>query len=81
MSATSEQAKHEQQGPDRHDVIARSLAEAVQARYGERLSAESLETVTKSIGDQLRAAETLRKYTLANADEPDFIFRPYRKEP
>ena len=54
---------------------ARALAEIVKRRYGQHLTAEQLESVTKEIENRLQGGKALRAAKLANSDEPDFIFR------
>lgn len=70
-----------QQEPDAPDS---ELVEATlgvvrrQLRYG--LDDEQQTGVRESIERHQRLAATLRAYPLANADEPGFVFRPYRAE-
>src|SRR5438876_171012 len=54
---------------------ARALAEIVKRRYGQHLTAEQLESVTKEIENRLQGGKALRAAKLANSDEPDFVFR------
>ena len=44
-------------------------------RYGQHLTAEQLESVTKEIENRLQGGKALRAAKLANSDEPDFVFR------
>lgn len=44
------------------------------------LSAEEEAEVRTNVERHLKQAATMRAYPLQNADEPDFIFRPYRAE-
>lgn len=53
---------------DAHLAVAR-------ARFGEHLSAEELARLRTDLAGNLRASVTLSRTKLANADEPDFIFR------
>ena len=53
---------------------ARTLAEIVKRRYGEHLTPEQLESVTKEIENRLQGGKALRAAKLANGDEPDFTF-------
>ena len=62
------------------DAVAAALGDAVLARYGDRLDEAAAEKVRAEIEELLTAAEMLRAYRLTNADEPDFVFRPYRGE-
>lgn len=57
---------------------ARALGEWVRARYGERLSDAEVADIVRDIDAGLRRAARLNAPALANADEPDFVFRPYR---
>ena len=54
---------------------ARRIGELAKARYGDRLDAEQFEELVKDINYNVRGAERMRKIRLANADEPDFVFR------
>ena len=58
--------------------LAQALAESLRLRYGDRLSADDLKTITQSIDSRLRNAEQLYKNALGNGDEPDFVFSVYR---
>ena len=58
--------------------LARTLAEAIRLRYGDRLSAEDLKTITAGIESRLQGLERLSRVPLTNADEPDFVFSVYR---
>jgi hypothetical protein len=53
---------------------ARALAELLKRRYGQHLTPEQLEAVTKEIENRLQGGKTLRAAKLANGDEPDFTF-------
>jgi len=53
---------------------ARSLAEIVRRRYGQHLSPEQLEAVTRELNGRLQGGRRLRETRLTNADEPDFTF-------
>lgn len=59
-------------------ALAKSLAEAVRLRYPDRLTAEQLATITRSIDSRLRQIERLYETALTNADEPDFVYAVYR---
>ena len=65
---------------ERWEAVAAVLGDAVLARYGERLDEAAVEKVRGEIAELVKAAETLRAYRLTNADEPDFVFRAYRRE-
>jgi hypothetical protein len=53
---------------------AKTLAELVKRRYGQHLTTEQLESVTKEIDGRLQGGAALRKAKLANGEEPDFTF-------
>jgi hypothetical protein len=53
---------------------ARALAEVLKRRYGQHLTPEQLEAVTREIENRLQGGKTLRAAKLANGDEPDFTF-------
>jgi len=56
------------------------LMELVKERYGERLTEEQLEHVSKSLKTVLDAGKALRETPLENSDEPYNVFKPYRRE-
>ncbi|HYT73029.1 MAG TPA: hypothetical protein VEK78_16710 [Gemmatimonadales bacterium] len=58
--------------------LATALAEAIRLRYGDRLSADDLKTITQGIESRLQGLERLYRVALTNADEPDFVFSVYR---
>jgi hypothetical protein len=60
--------------------LAKALAGAIRAEYGERLSDTDLATVTRQIEAWLERAEKIRKVPLANGDEPDFVFSAVRDD-
>ncbi len=62
-------------GPSQ-DALA--LAQVVNNRWGDRLSAEELGEVIQSIDRGLQRAAELYRLPLSNADAPDFAFTPYR---
>ena len=65
-----------------HDpsALAKALAGAIHAQYGDRLSEADLAVVTRQIEAGLERAEKVRKAALANGDEPDFVFSAIRAE-
>lgn len=67
-----------QQAAAEPSPLAKSLAEAIRLRYGDRLSADDLKTITRSIETRLQGIERLNRLALTNADEPDFVFSVYR---
>ena len=66
-----------QQAPE-PSALAKALAEGIRLRYGDRLTADDLRTITRAIDGRLRGAERLYQAALTNADEPDFVYRVYR---
>jgi hypothetical protein len=61
-------------------ALAKALACAIRAQYGDRLSEADLAVVTRQIENGLERAEKVRKAALANGDEPDFVFSAIRAE-
>ena len=53
---------------------ARALAAVLKRRYGQHLTPEQLEAVTREIENRLQGGKALRAAKLANGDEPDFTF-------
>ncbi len=52
----------------------------VRRRYAERLTAEELDALRRSVDEVARLAEALRAVRLSNADEPFQRFEPYRDD-
>jgi hypothetical protein len=61
-------------------TLAKALAGAIRAQYGDRLSEADLVVVTRQIENGLERAEKVRKAALANGDEPDFVFSAIRSQ-
>ena len=61
-------------------TLAKALAEAIRAQYGDRLSDADLVAVTRQIETSLERADKVRKAPLANGDEPDFVFSAIRSK-
>ena len=84
-SLAAEPAPHavlqQPQQPAEPSALAKTLAEAIRLRYGDRLSADDLAVITRNIDGRLRGVDRLYQVALANGDEPDFVFRAYRGEP
>ena len=59
-------------------ALARALAGVIRAQYGGRLSEADLAVVTRQIENGLERADKIRKATVANGDEPDFVFSAIR---
>jgi len=71
-SAAAELAAHDP------GALARALAGVIRAQYGGRLSEADLAVVTRQIENGLERADKIRKATVANGDEPDFVFSAIR---
>jgi len=61
--------------------LARALAEAIRVQYGDRMTAEEMEKVRRSIAGTLRTAQRLREFPLPIATEPAFVYRVPRGTP
>jgi hypothetical protein len=61
-------------------ALAKALAGAIRAQYGDRVSEADLAVVTRQIENGLERAEKLRKSALANGDEPDFVYSAIRSQ-
>jgi len=68
----------EPQASPEPSALAKALAEGIRLRYGDRLTADDLKTITQGIENRLQGLERLYRVTLANSDEPDFVFSVYR---
>ena len=55
--------------------LARALAEAVRVQYGDRMTDAEMAKVQRGISGMLRTAERLRRFDLAIATEPSFVYR------
>ncbi|MDO8477230.1 MAG: hypothetical protein Q7W02_13740 [Candidatus Rokubacteria bacterium] len=67
--------------PAKPDPEADALFEIVRQRYGDRLTREQLDELSRIVQAQVEAARVLRLMRLTNADEPMQPFAPYRAEP
>ncbi|HUY99699.1 MAG TPA: hypothetical protein VMU89_05075 [Thermomicrobiaceae bacterium] len=65
---------------EQQSAVAAALSDAVLVRYGDRLDEAGVAKVRGEVEELVKAAEALRAYRLTNADEPDFVFRAYRRE-
>lgn len=54
---------------------ARALADLARRRYGAHLDEAQMELLTDELDGNGKSAARLRQAKLANADEPDFVFR------
>lgn len=61
-------------GPPPIAEDARSLAEIIRRRYGQYLTPDQLEAVTRELDGRIQSGKRLRDLKLANGDEPDFVF-------
>jgi hypothetical protein len=55
---------------------AKALAGVIQRRYGQFLTPEQLDAVTRQIDQGIQGGRRLRDVKFANGDEPDFTFKP-----
>ena len=55
-------------------ALAKALTQVIKAQYGPRLSARDLATIGEQIQAGLDRVERLKKVSLMNGDEPDFVF-------
>lgn len=70
----SEKAEQQPDG----GVVDAQLA-AIASRYGERLRGEDCAAIREDLRQLYDAARTLRAFPLTNADEPEALYRPYRR--
>lgn len=74
----------EQQQRPADDAPKPELVEAIVAQVREMIQDErddaAWDEVRKNAERHLKMAAKLRAYPLRNADEPDFVFRPFRAE-
>ncbi len=73
-------AEQQKQDATPDPALVQATVDFVRASLSYRLSDEELERVRGRAERQLKAADKLRAYPLRNADEPDFVFDPYRAE-
>lgn len=55
---------------------AKALAEVIRRRYGQHLTNDQLEAVTRQIDGSIQGGRRLKDVKFANGDEPDFTFVP-----
>jgi hypothetical protein len=53
--------------------------ELVKGRYGDHLSEEELDEVSKGVDTIVKATEAMRAVKLENSDEPYFVFKPLER--
>jgi hypothetical protein len=58
--------------------LARALTGVIRVQYGKRLSSKDLSSIAKQIQSGLERVDRLKKFELANGDEPDFMFTAVR---
>jgi hypothetical protein len=58
----------------------KAAVEYVKASLNWELTDDEAEQVRSNVERHLKNGAKLRAYALRNADEPDFVFRPYRAE-
>jgi hypothetical protein len=76
----AEESRDQQTADTTNDALAQALTAAAAASLPYQLSEEQRATVRENVERHLKLAAALRAYPLQNADEPDFVFRPYRAE-
>ena len=60
--------------PSPPSPTAQAYAEVARLRFGDKLTPEEMQRVTRDLEGNLRNADRLRASKLRNADEPDFVF-------
>lgn len=63
------------EGPPPPSDDAKALAEIIRRRYGQHLTPEQMDAVTRQIDQGLQGGKRLKDVKLGNGDEPDFTFR------
>lgn len=58
----------------RPSALGDALTNVIAAMYGQHLTAQELERISRDMQEYVPSIENLRKYKLTNADEPDFTF-------
>jgi hypothetical protein len=76
----ADESRGQQTADTPDDPLAQALTEVTAASLTWELSDEQRATVLDVVGRHLKLGAALRAYPLRNADEPDFVFRPYRAE-
>jgi hypothetical protein len=51
-----------------------ALTNVIVATYGQHLTAQELDRISRDMQEYVPSIENLRKFELTNADEPDFTF-------
>ena len=60
--------------PQPPSPLAEAYGEVARVRFGDRLTADELARVKRSVAGKVRRGEDLGKSKLQNGDEPDFVF-------
>jgi hypothetical protein len=63
-----------QRTPQPPSPLAEAYGEVARVRFGDKLSADELARVKRSVAGKVRTADFLRNFKLQNSDEPDFVF-------
>ncbi|MGA7671364.1 MAG: hypothetical protein WBW04_13145 [Nitrolancea sp.] len=66
--------------PSARDAEVDARYQSLAHRYANRFDAAAEEKIRNDIGRLVDAALTLRQFTLANGDEPDFTFHSKRRD-
>jgi hypothetical protein len=70
----------EQQPVEESDAIVEARLAQAKARFGDRFDAAQWEAIRESIKDIKKCGDRLRPVPMANADEPEIVFVPYRAD-
>lgn len=62
------------QTPPKPSPLAEAYAQAALIRFGEHMTPEQKETLSRDMEGNVRTADRLRAFKLQNSDEPDFVF-------
>jgi hypothetical protein len=60
--------------PQPPSPVAEAYGEVARVRFGDRLTADELTRVKRSVAGKINRGNALRDAKLQNSDEPDFIF-------
>lgn len=70
----------ENPGTTTPDAIVEARMAELTTCFGDRLTDEQEAQVRARIANSLELAEAVRRNRFANADEPEIVFAPYRRE-
>ncbi|HEX2060043.1 MAG TPA: hypothetical protein VHK90_04830 [Thermoanaerobaculia bacterium] len=62
------------QSASRPSALGDALTNVIVASYGQHLTPQELERISRDMQDYAPSIEGFRKFRLTNADEPDFTF-------